>query len=209
MFPPQNLEDFWSQLRFCHLSVAILYMSLSPSSLQSLTPVYHCALRFIGWSHLTHHCELYSRAGEPSLNIGWYTHWMTLVSKALFGPLHFYLFIHFSSEIRHHLCLMLKVHSMLFVWEQKRRRKLLASPRPLLASWAKTVRTCFIERFRQNLKKQNKNDNGNPVNTACVSNLKFPLPLHFKLLLSQLLYFIVKLFTLYIFLMTFTAVYLS
>lgn len=139
----------------CHLSVAILYMSLSPSSLQSLTPVYHCALRFItGWSHLTHHCELHSRAGKPSLNIGWYTHWMTLVYKALLGPLHFYLFIHFSSENRRQLCLMLKVHSMLFVWEQKRRRKLLASLRPLFASWAKTVRTCFIERFRQNKNKK-------------------------------------------------------
>jgi len=64
----------------------VLYMCSLTSCLQSLTPVYHCALRFItGWSRLTHHCELYDKAGMPSLNGRRYTHWTTLVYKALIG----------------------------------------------------------------------------------------------------------------------------
>ena len=67
----------------------VVYMSASTSCLQSLTPVYHCALRFItGCSRLTHHCELYAKAGMPSLNM---RRWMTVIYKALLGLVSTYL----------------------------------------------------------------------------------------------------------------------
>lgn len=64
----------------------VLYMSASGKCLQSLNVVYHCALRFItGCSRLTHHCELYTLSGWPSLSTRRYMHWMILIYKALLG----------------------------------------------------------------------------------------------------------------------------
>ena len=64
----------------------VVYMSASATCLLPLASVYHCALRFItGCSRLTHHCELYSKAGMPSLGMRRTTHWMFLVYKAVLG----------------------------------------------------------------------------------------------------------------------------
>ena len=70
----------------------VVYMSASSSCLQALTPVYHCALRFItGCGRLTHHCDLYVKAGMPSLSIRRYTHWMIFIYKTLLGLVPTYL----------------------------------------------------------------------------------------------------------------------
>ena len=42
-------------------------------------------------SRLTHHCDLYVKAGMPSLSIRRYTHWMTLIYKTLLGLVPTYL----------------------------------------------------------------------------------------------------------------------
>ena len=92
-FPPKARKflisaTFMPVLDYCD----VVYMCASTSCLQSLTPVYHSALRFItGCSRLTHHCELYAEVGLPSLSERRFTHWMTLVYKALLGLVPAYL----------------------------------------------------------------------------------------------------------------------
>lgn len=70
----------------------VLYMNASTKCFQSLNTVYQCALRFVsGCACLTHHCDLYSKAGWSSLSVRRNTHWMPLIYKALLGLVPAYL----------------------------------------------------------------------------------------------------------------------
>ena len=64
----------------------VLYMCASSKSLAALDTVYHSALRFFtGCGRLTHHCQLYSMSGWPSLSTRRETHWLLMIYKALLG----------------------------------------------------------------------------------------------------------------------------
>ena len=66
----------------------ILYMHASAATLKLLDSVYHSALRFItGDSYNTHHCDLYSKVGWPSLVVRRERHWVLFIYKALIGLL--------------------------------------------------------------------------------------------------------------------------
>lgn len=70
----------------------VLHLSAPMKCLQSLNTVYHNALRFVtGDGRLTHHCDLYIRSGLPSLSARRYTHWLTLIYKAILGLVPSYL----------------------------------------------------------------------------------------------------------------------
>ena len=70
----------------------IIYRNASATTLKSLDPVYHSALRFItGDSYNTHHCILYNKVGWPSLTTRRDQHWFLFVFKAIIGNLPSYL----------------------------------------------------------------------------------------------------------------------
>ena len=63
-------------------------MHASAATLKPLDSVYHSALRFItGDSYDTHHCDLYSNVGWPSLSVRRERHWVLFIYKALIGLL--------------------------------------------------------------------------------------------------------------------------
>ncbi len=60
------------------------YGKAATSSLKSLDPVYHSALRLItGDSYSTHHGHLYQKVGWQALAVSWDQHWFLLIYKAL------------------------------------------------------------------------------------------------------------------------------
>ena len=64
----------------------VLYMCASSKSLAALDTVITLALRFFtGCGRLTHHCQLYSMSGWPSLSTRRETHWLLMIYKALLG----------------------------------------------------------------------------------------------------------------------------
>lgn len=70
----------------------LLYMHSSTQCLLKLDSVYHASLRFItNCRALTHHCELYSRVGWPSLTTRRLCHWYIFIYKVIIGLLPLYL----------------------------------------------------------------------------------------------------------------------
>lgn len=135
----------------------VVYSCASTSCLQSLTPVYHCALRFItGCSCLTHHCELYAEAGMPSLTVRRYTHWMALVYKTLL-----YLGPTYTSENWKLLCRTIKLNfeslcSSCSNWSGQKKAFSYSAPSAwdALQSETETVRNRSLETFSSILRKQ-------------------------------------------------------
>ena len=67
-------------------------MNASAKCLSKIDAVYHASLRFIAnCGERTHHCELYSRVGWPSLSTRMLGHWCTFIYKAMLGLLPFYI----------------------------------------------------------------------------------------------------------------------
>ncbi len=70
----------------------LLYMCAPSNSLSALDTVYHSALRFFtGCGRLTHHCQLYAKAGWPALSTRREIHWLLMIYKALLGLVPSYL----------------------------------------------------------------------------------------------------------------------
>lgn len=66
----------------------LFYMNASSSCLQMVDTVYHASLGFItNCRAMTHHCELFSRVGWPSLVTRRQGHWYTFIFKAMLGLL--------------------------------------------------------------------------------------------------------------------------
>lgn len=79
LFVPFQLLDFYNWSR---------YFFLSPS----VYPMYFCSLLLYNSPtlsypnhRLTHYCELYMKSNLPSLSACRFTHWLTLIYKALLG----------------------------------------------------------------------------------------------------------------------------
>ena len=70
----------------------VIYGNTSQTSLKSLDPVYHSALRFItGDRYGTHHCTLYNKVGWPALSEQRDNHWKIYIYKTITGLLPLYL----------------------------------------------------------------------------------------------------------------------
>lgn len=70
----------------------LVYRTASAQCLYKIDTVYHASLRFItNCKNLTHHCELYSRVGWPSLSNRRSGHWHTFIYKAMLGLLPSYI----------------------------------------------------------------------------------------------------------------------
>ena len=70
----------------------IIYRNASATTLKTLDPVYHSALRFItGDNYNTHHCILYNKVGWPSLATRRDQHWFVFIYKGLIERLPPYL----------------------------------------------------------------------------------------------------------------------
>lgn len=69
-----------------------MYRTASAQCLYKIDTVYHASLRFItNCKNLTHHCELYSRVGWPSLSNRRSGHWHIFIYKAMLGLLPSYI----------------------------------------------------------------------------------------------------------------------
>ena len=66
----------------------LVYMNASAKCLSKIDTVYHASLRFIAnCGARTHHCELYSQVGWPSLSTRRRRHWCTFIYKAMLWQL--------------------------------------------------------------------------------------------------------------------------
>ena len=64
----------------------IIYKIASNTLLSKLVVVYHSAILFVTKApYTTHHCNLYSLVGWPSLHISRQTHWLQVIYKSLLG----------------------------------------------------------------------------------------------------------------------------
>ena len=64
----------------------VIYRFACPTTLASLDPLYHAALRFITYLPFrTHHCTLYAAVGWFSLGARRLQHWYTFIYKAILG----------------------------------------------------------------------------------------------------------------------------
>ncbi len=82
----------------------ILYRHASSTTLHPLDTIYHSALRFItGNSYNTHHCDLYSKVGWPSLSNRRDRHWNLFILKAITGllPSYINLLVSFNAGLYH------------------------------------------------------------------------------------------------------------
>ena len=69
-------------LDFCD----VIYKIASNTLLSKLDAVYQRAIRFVTKApYTTHHCDLYSLVGWPSLHIRHQTHWLQVIYKSLLG----------------------------------------------------------------------------------------------------------------------------
>ena len=75
-----------------------IYRLAGKDTLSKLNTLYHSAIRFItNAPRNTHHCELYSLVGWPSLSVRRQTHWLTFIYKTLLHRVPPYL-----SRLLHH-----------------------------------------------------------------------------------------------------------
>uniref|UniRef100_A0A8K9V6X6 Reverse transcriptase domain-containing protein n=1 Tax=Oncorhynchus mykiss TaxID=8022 RepID=A0A8K9V6X6_ONCMY len=64
----------------------VIYKIASNTLLSKLDAVYHSAIRFVTKApYTTHHCDLYSLVGWPSLHIRCQTHWLQVIYKSMLG----------------------------------------------------------------------------------------------------------------------------